>query len=191
MRIHQILILAFALSACATTPKAPLSPEAAAGNIVRALDVGDASGAAKLFADLSSDEDKDRAYPILFTAAEDRFESGQEEHSANILRFMSPRYPAAASVRLARLYALFLMRASAPEVESEFVEEMANVLDDVRALNPSPPIWASLIEAQVSIDQGRYEDARAHFARFRKRWNGVPTRLSLYVADLERFLATH
>ena len=180
------------LASCASTGnRGPDTPEATASGIVSALEIGDAGSAAQLFSSLSNDEEKDQAYPVLYSAAEQRYETGNERAAVEILRFMSPRYPDAASVKLARLYGLFMVRAERPDVAPEFAQEMANVLDEVRVSSPAPPLWVSLIEAQVAIDQGRVEDARPHFESFRRRWHGVPHRLALYVADLERYLATH
>lgn len=191
MRFLLVPACTLFLVACASTGKTPGTPESKASGIVSALEVGDAGGAARLFSSLSDAGERDQAYPILFSAAEQRYETGNELAAVEILRFMSPRYPDAASVKLARLYGLFMVRSERPDVAPEFAKEMASVLDEVRAATPAPPLWVSLIEAQVAIDQGRVEDARPHYESFRRRWNGVPHRLALYVADLERYLATH
>ena len=190
MRSIFVGALVCVATACASTGVRNFTPESAASEMIVALDEGQSASAAGLFGKVR-EKDRDRIYPILFNAAEDRYSAGEVDRSVEILRFMSPRFPEAVSVREALLYGLFLERSESVEANAALLEEMEQTLEELREKQSSAPVWYDLVETQVAIDRGKLDDARESFDRFLAGWSGTPARLELYVEDLTRYLTTH
>jgi hypothetical protein len=178
------------LAGCATTPAGP--PEEVAPKIVAALDGGEADEAEALFeGSARSDDARERLYPLLYAEARARYERGESAGAARVLRFMVPRYPKARAVREALVYALFLERARAESPSSELVAELGERVTELRGAGGQPPVWVSLVEAQLAIDRGEPEMALEALAVFQGSWDGRPEELGVYVDDLERYLSAH
>lgn len=157
-----------------------------ANRIVEELDAGDVGRASDLFERVQDREEyRDRIYPVVYQAAEARYQRGDAETAARILTFMRAHYPEGNSVRAARLYSLFQQRGQAEEPPpEELLVEIEGALEDLRAGLSDPPAWADLVETQLLIDRGRTEEARASFARFLERWDGRPPGWETYVQSL-------
>jgi hypothetical protein len=179
---------ALLLGACASTPK--LTGNALPTGVLAALDFGDAESAQRLLENASS-EDKEHAYPVLFGAAREHYEAGEYSKSVGVLRVLKNVYPDGAAVREAYAYGLFLERATLEEPTPEMIEELEESVEAIAALGVRPPTWVHLIEAQTAIDRGRTDAALAALETFHTHWDGQPAALQLYVADLERYIASH
>ena len=183
-------ILLCALGACATTPPGP--PEEVAPRITAALDAGRTKEADELFAASASDEGaSEQIYPLLYEEAHGRYQKGESEPSARILRFMARRYPKARAVREALVYALFLERAASDPPNPELVQEIGTAVGDLRKSGGVVPTWIGLVEAQLAIDRGEPHAAREVFAGFKQAWDGQPDELTVYVEDIDRYLTSH
>lgn len=183
MRFPTILTAAF-LAGCALTS---VAPEEAGPRIVTALDEGKVSEAASVFGDTA---ERERLYPVLYQAAETRFEEGRYAQASEVLRFMKERYPDARSVREALLYSLFLERAEGGGLEEEELEEMAALASELENAPGAEP-WVRLASVQVAVDRGRPEEAREALTGFVDSWDGQPASLLPYVEDLERWIQSH
>lgn len=187
MRTWPVLFLSFVFAACASVPA---SPDSVGERLVAALDDGDVREADGLFDSLARDPDAvERVYPVLYEAAEARFDAGEPARASAILRFMAPRYPDARSVREAWLYALFLERAESDEADPALVDEMETLVGELEG--PPRPLWVDLAATQVAVDRGRGAEAGESYVRFVDAWSGEPASLMPYVEDLERWIRTH
>lgn len=178
------------LFACAAAPPAP--PEELASMLLSELDAGRAPEARELFEPVADDEVyRDKIYPVLYGAARARYQEGNAAGAAVVLRFLHESYPAAASVREALLYALFLGRAGKAPADPDLGIEIEELLAEVRQQSPPLPVWIELIEAQQGIDRGDQDRARAAYERFLATWDRRPNEvlLALYVDDIGRSLA--
>lgn len=183
-----ILLLAIS-SACATTPPAP--PGEVGNDIVLALAEGRSADAERLFERSAAHEDhSERIYPVLFEAARERYESGDYAGASGLLGFMAEHYPDSEAVHEARLYALFLQRATEEDPEPRLVDELEQGLEPVLASGDAPA-WAHLVHTQCAIDRGELAEARTALKTFETRWDGEPAALTPYVVELVRYLETH
>lgn len=190
MKLTHVLFALPLMAACATTATAP--PEELGANIVSALDEENAGRARSIFRTVEDDESyRERVYPIVFGAARERFESGDNEGAARQLAFLREAYPEAGQVRVALLYALFMQRASLAEPTPELTSALDAAVVGVREASTQPPALVDLIDAQRAIDQGEMDAARVSYDRFLANWNGSPGSLVVYVEDVGRYLATH
>ncbi|TDJ72748.1 MAG: hypothetical protein E2O39_06155 [Planctomycetota bacterium] len=183
------IALPLVLAACASTPAGP--PADVAHEIVAALDVGRVEAADDAFAAVGERaEYRDKIYPVLFTAAGERFETGEGD-AVPLLRFLAAHYPDAIAVREALVYGLFLERAEQVTADPELVQELETTAAELRERGAPATPWLDLVDAQVAIDRGRTTEARVAFDQFLVAWNGSPNELWPYVEDLERYLTTH
>ncbi len=179
-------VLLLLLTACMATPLGP--PRQIGSEIVVALDAGNEDQAVDLFSRATKTGGaRDLLYPVLFDDARGRYEAGEAEGAARILRFMRDRYPDARAVREALVYALFLERSNQAGPAPELSAQLARELEAVDGRSP----WVDLVRTQHSIDRGSTDDARVSFERFVSRWDGEPAQLMPYVEDLDRYLASH
>jgi len=177
-------------AACISTPAGP--PETVAGEILAALEAGESAKADKLFKPVARKEEyRQKIYPTLYGAAQDRYDRDDIDGSVDILRFLGEHYPDATAVREALVYGLFLQRSTLDEADPDLSAEIDGSLAKVRAKTATPPVWFDLVETQQEIDRGRLVEARAAYERFRSNWEGTPDSLWVYVDDLERYLASH
>lgn len=182
-------ILAAALQACATTPTGP--PEELAPQIVTLLDEKKTAEADELFDAGSNGEARELLYPLLFEAARSRYESGEADRAAGVLRFMSKHYPKSRSVQEALVYSLFLQRSGLEVASPELVKELGTALEELRAGGSEMPSWVDLVQAQQAIDHGQLPAARDALARFLRTRKEMPGELTIYVEDIERYLSSH
>ena len=177
------------LAGCASTPPGP--PEEVAPRIVAALDAGREEDAEELFeASAREKSAEERLYPLLYEEARARYQKGDSEPSARVLRFMAGRYPKALAVREALVYALFLERAESDVPAPELVQAIGAAVGELRKAG-APPLWIGLVEAQQAIDRGEPDAAREVFAGFKKAWDGRPSELAVYVEDIDRYMVSH
>jgi outer membrane PBP1 activator LpoA protein len=193
MRTSFTTALACALplfvSCAATSPSG--SPDKVATEIVNALDDGRPDDAASLFEGVSrSEEYRQKIYPLIYEAAQDRYVRGDAAGATALLRFMSEEYPDADAVQRALLYSLFQLRGQQETASPELIDEMEAAIAAVRS-QTRPPVWVDLVATQLLIDQGRLSDALDTFERFAGRWDGQPEAIAVYVEDIERYLASH
>lgn len=189
MKVQSTLItLACVLvSACVSAPSGP--PEEIAASLIADLDAGRGDEAEERFESVESDDAyRERIYPILYEAAQERYERRDVAGSAALLRFMSGHYPSAPAVKEALLYCLFLERGMQAQAPPELIEEIATVSSDLRSSATDLPVWFDLIETQQAIDTGNPAKARQSLALFLERWDGEPRELMVYVEDFERYL---
>ncbi len=181
------------LTACSSTSVRTFSsPSEATAAIVTSAEAGDMDEASRIFDGYArSSVARDRVYAQLFDAAEARYESGQPMNAANLLRFVSGRYPNAIAAREALVYALFLERVDRGEADDELRRDMEAAIADVRSKAPRPANWIDLASTQASIDAGDLDQARTTFASFLGVWEGSPASLMPYVEDLDRYLQSH
>ena len=130
-------------------------------------------------------------FPILYDTAQARFEAGETQSSADVLRFVIDQHPDAVSHRQALIYALFLDRASQPEADRDLTTEIDQAIKGLRELEANPVAWLDLVETQQQIDRGDTLAARKSFAKFLDGWDQEPVELMLYVEDINRYLSTH
>jgi hypothetical protein len=186
---RTIQLLSWALLAgCASAP--PGTPEEVAPRIVALLDEQEIDEADELFdaAEATSDE----LYPLLYESARGRHERGEAHGSAAILRFMSRQYPGSRAVREALLYALFAERAGVAQPSTALVQEIGAVLASLQAdAGSETQPWVFVVRAQHAIDRGDLRGAREAFARFQAPAEKSPPELTVYIEDIERYLATH
>lgn len=182
-----------ALGACSSTSVRTFSsPSEATAAMVTAAESGDMDEASRIFDGYArSSVSRDRVYAQLFDAAESRYESGQPMNAANLLRFVSGRYPNAIAAREALVYALFLERVDRGAPDDQLRRDLEAAISEVRAKAPRPANWVDLAATQASIDAGDMESARATFASFLGVWEGSPASLMPYVEDLDRYLQSH
>lgn len=177
------------LAACASTPAGP--PAEVAQEIVVSLDQGRVEAAdARFDAVGERAEYRDKIYPVLYTTAGDRFETGEGD-PVPLLRFLAAHYPDAIAVREALVYGLFLERAEQASADPELVKELETTAAELRERATPQTPWLDLIDTQVAIDRGRDTDARASFDQFLAAWSGTPNELWPYVEDLERYFTSH
>jgi len=177
------------LAACASTPAGP--PADVAQEIVLDLDQGRVEAADATFAKVGERaEYRDKIYPVLYTAAGERFETGEGD-PVPLLRFLAAHYPDAVAVREALVYGLFLERAEQATADAALVAELETTAAELRARATPQTPWLDLIDTQVAIDRGRNADARASFDQFLAAWSGTPNELWPYVEDLERYFTSH
>lgn len=185
------LSLALALLAsCAATPAGP--PDQVASEILIALEAGETDKAGDLFEPVEDESSyREKIYPVVYDAAQMRYEQGEFETSVTMLRFLAQHYPDANAVREALLYGLFLERASQSTPDPQLLDEIEGTLAELQDASSSLPVWVDLVATQSHIDHGRLAEAEEAFIRFRQSWDGMPAALALYVNDLERYLASH
>ena len=190
MRTQRLVLLPLLLlGACASTSVG--TPEEVADQVLADLDAGRVERAEERFAPIAADPAaREKAYPVLYDHAKLRYESGSYAAAADVLGFLAAHYPDATAVREARVYALFLERASLSLPDPDLHAELEAALLDARETSTPAP-WLDLVEAQHAIDAEDLPTAREAFGRFRSRWNGTPAELGVYVDDLGYFLASH
>lgn len=188
MKISILLLFCLSFLACQTSPTGP--PEDVASEIVLALDSDQPSRAADLF-EGSAEGSRESMYPVLYSAAQERYERGDASASVELLRFMAEHYPEAGAVRQALLYGLMVRRSSQDTATSAQVAETEKILSDLRESNAALPLWVDLVEAQLRIDQNRLDEARQSFDAFLGAWDGQPVELMVYIEDIDRYLASH
>jgi outer membrane protein assembly factor BamD (BamD/ComL family) len=175
---------------CATPQAGP--PEDLAHEIIADIDADRAGDAAERFALVDDQESyRERIYPIVYDAAQERYAAGDAAGAAGLLRFLVNGYPSAGSARQAFLYCLFIERAAQPEPEPEIVDEIEQELEALRERSATPPHWVELVATQNAIDKGRLAEARSSFDRFLAVWPGEPQELLVYVEDIDRYLSSH
>ena len=134
----------------------------------------------------------ERMYPMLYGRAAQHYDTGDTAGAAALLAFMHEHYPESDAVAEALLYSVFLERASegvSSEPDGTTGTELDDALADVLEQDATPPVWVDLFRTQRAIDRGRLAEAREALDRFRGSWDGQPVALTLYVDDLERYLA--
>jgi hypothetical protein len=188
MRTTILLFLSLSLFACQSAPTGP--PEEVAGEILLAIESDQPARARDLF-DRSGADSRESMYPILFSAAQERYERSDSTGAVELLRFMAERYPEGSSVRQALLYGLMVRRARQDVATVEEVSETDEILKSLRAGSATLPLWVDLVEAQQRIDQDRLPEARQAFDRFLAAWDGQPVELMVYVEDIDRYLTSH
>jgi len=176
------------LFACQAAPAGP--PEEVAGEILMAIESDQPARADDLF-DRSGEDSRESMYPILFSAAQERYERGDAAGAVALLRFMADRYPEASSVRQALLYGLVIRRSTQNVATAEQISETDATLRSLREESATLPLWVDLVEAQLRIDQNRLAEARQAFDRFLAAWDGQPVELMVYVEDIDRYLTSH
>lgn len=188
-----LLVLPLLAAACATTARRAVDdPEAVARSVVAALDEDRHVTAAEAFEPVAADpEARERAYPVLYETARERYEAGDVEGALRVLRFMAEQWPQAVAVHEAYVYALFRQRAETDDPAPELVDEIGDALATLSELAPDGPPWAHLVRTQQAIDRERLADARTSFDAFLSRWNGNPATLVPYLEDIDRYLRTH
>lgn len=196
MQLTRSVLASFgllALSACSSTSiRTFSSPGEATAAIAAAAEAGDMDEASRIFDGFArSSVARDRVYAQLFDAAEARYEGGQPMNAANLLRFVSGRYPNAIAAREALVYALFLERVDRGVADDELTRDLEAAIADVRSKAPRPANWVDLAATQASIDAGDLNEARTTFASFLGVWEGSPASLMPYVEDLDRYLQSH
>lgn len=190
MRSAIVVLALFSPAACVSAPPGP--PEEVAASLVADLDESRVDAAAERFDRVAGHAEYcEKLYPILYEAARERFDDGDCARSAELLRFMAPRYPDASAVREALLYSLFLVRAEQDPPQADLLEETDRVLAELRSCDAELPVWVDLVEAQQAADCARLPEARDALARFQDRWEGRPSTLLVYVEDLERYLSSN
>ena len=183
-------ILCAALAACASTPSGP--PEEIAPKIVALLDEDKADDAEDLFERAArADEVRDQLYPLLYETARARYEKGEAQGSARVLRFMAEQYPNSLAVDEALVYALFLERAGTEEPSSEMVQELGKAIAHLREGTTEAPAWVELAAAQQAIDRGDLGAARQAYARFQLAKRETSPALTVYVEDIDRYLRSN
>ena len=189
--VTTVLVTLPLFVSCASTSKPSGSPDKVATEIVNALDDGRVDDAASLFENVSkSEEYRQKIYPLIYEAAQDRYVRGDAAGATALLSFMAEEYPDADAVQRALLYSLFLLRGQQDTASSELLEQMERSVSAVRAQS-RPPAWVDLVATQLLIDQGRLGDALDTFERFAGSWDGQPEAIAIYVEDIERYLASH
>jgi outer membrane protein assembly factor BamD (BamD/ComL family) len=182
--------IALVALACAAPQAGP--PEDLAHEIIADIDAGRAGDAAERFARVDDEAVyRERIYPIVYDAAQERWAAGDAASAADLLRFLVHGYPSASSARQAFLYCLFVERAAQQKPEKELVDEIGSQLVALRERTATPPPWADLVATQHAIDEGRLAEARSSFDRFLAVWPGEPQELLIYVEDIDRYLSTH
>jgi outer membrane protein assembly factor BamD (BamD/ComL family) len=176
--------------ACAAPQAGP--PEDLAHAIIADIDAGRSEEAAERFGAVDDEESyRERIYPIVWDAAQERYTAGDAAGAAGLLRFLVNGYPSATAARQAFLYCLFIERAAQPKPEPELVDEIGSQLEALREKTATPPTWAELVATQHAIDKGRLAEARSSFDRFLAAWPGEPQELLVYVEDIDRYLSSH
>ena len=183
-----LLLLCLSLFSCQTAPAGP--PEEVAGEILLAIESDQPARADDLF-DRSGADSRESMYPILYSAAQERYERGDATGAVELLRFMAERYPEASSVRQALLYGLMLRRSTQDVATAAQISETDEILKSLRAGSATLPLWVDLVEAQQRIDQNRLDEARQSFDHFLAAWDGQPVALMVYVEDIDRYLTSH
>jgi len=184
--MKQSLILVVALVAsCASTPS---NPVALGEQIIADLDAGLASQAQGKFKAVENDTKwRESLYPRFFAEARERYESGDFEGAAVVLRFSVDQYSQASAMQEALLYSLFQIRSQTEHPDAALIQELELVAQDLLD-SGGPSLWTDLIAAQTAIDLGQANRARNSYQRFVANWNGEPAELVTYVHDLGRYL---
>ncbi len=180
-------VLLAALAGCASVPSGP--PEELAPRIVALLDEGEIERAEELLEAAAKDDAlRDQLYPLLYETARTRFESGEAQGSARILRLMLREYPDSSAVGEALLYALFLERAGTERPEPELVQEIGTAIARLKKDTTVTAPWVDLVQAQQAIDRGDLALARESFARFQQARSETTAELTVYIEDIGRYL---
>ncbi len=188
MRTTFFILLCLPFLACQSAPSGP--PEEVAGEIMLAIESHQPARAADLFV-RSSEDSQESMYPVLYSAAQERYERGDAAASVELLRFMVDHYPRAYSVRQALLYGLMVRRSTQDVASADQIAETEEILASLREDSAEPPFWVDLVETQLRIDQNRLGEARQAFERFLSSWDGQPVELMAYVEDIDRYFASH
>lgn len=168
------------------------TPEEATAAMISAAVAGDMPEAELIFETFADDPvQRDRAYVALFGAASERYGTGRSAEAANVLTFVTDRYPHAAAAREALVYALFLERAEAGAANEASSSAMKKAITAVRAGGATSPPGVELAETQVAIDGGDLDRARETFDAFLVGWDRTPADLVVYVEDIDRYLQSH
>ena len=190
MKIIMTALLALTVLAACQTTRVP--PGQVAEDVAVLLAAGDVAKAEEAFRHLADDEGRDAAFPILFARGREMAEQRDYGTCIRLNRFLVTHYPKHMEAREALLFALWLERARTSKPHDGAAQkEMVALGTAVRSAEKNPPVWIDLALAQVAIDSGDVEGARAAMARFTARWNGHPASLSDYALELERWLASH
>jgi len=183
------VVLLLAPSCASTGGRTYATPEEATAAMITAAVAGDMPEAELIFESFAVDPvQRDRAYVALFGAASERYESGRSAEAANLLTFVTERYPHAAAAREALVYALFLERAEAGAATDASTTAMKKAISSVRSGVAISPTGVDLAETQVAIDGGDIERARDTFDAFLTSWDRAPAELVVYVEDIDRYL---
>jgi hypothetical protein len=186
------LALSLLLASCLSSGASPSgSPDNVADQIVNALDDGRVDDASDLFENVAASEEyRQKIYPLIYEAAQDRYVRGDAAGSTALLRFMASEYPEADAVQRALLFSLFQLRGQQSAPSPELISEMEATVKAVRSQSRAP-VWVDLVATQLLIDQGRLSEALDTFERFAGSWDGQPEAIAVYVEDIERYLASH
>lgn len=186
-------VLLGTLAACASTRASSFAgPKEAAVAILGALDEGRPDDANRIYGLFTASPERERSlYPVLYQAAQDRFETGQPGEAAAVLDLLVFRHPTAVGSREALVYSLFLERARAGSSSPDLEDRLEAAIAGVRASSPRVEPRVELAETQLRIDQGRLDEARDAFTRFLGTWDGEPGDLMPYAEDLNRYLQSH
>ena len=178
---------------CSSTPNA--TADEAANQISDHLVAGKEKEANDLFDDIEdSDHHREAVRSVVYARAGDYYRKGRYDIAARKLRFLHANYPDAAAPRIALLYALMgerSMRSAKPS--SKQIKEVKALVKDIREHEDekNANIWASLVSAQVAIDEGNIDQARKEYSAFKAKWNGKPREMRSYTTEFERYFATH
>ncbi|MEN8148590.1 MAG: hypothetical protein ABFS86_02135 [Planctomycetota bacterium] len=184
-----ILLVLLASTACRTTPTPP--PGQVAEDVAVLLAAGDVAKAEEAFR-LLDDDGLDTAFGVLFARGREMAEQRDYGTCIRVNRFLVAHYPRRPDAREALLFALWLERARTGKPhDAATIKEMRALGAAVRTTEKDSPVWVDLALAQVAIDAGDLDAARAAMARFHARWNGHPASLGDYALEVDRWLASH
>jgi hypothetical protein len=187
-----VVALLLAPSCASTSARTYSTPEEATAAITTAAATGDMQEAGLIFDSFAEEPvQRDRVYAALFDAASVRYESGRNAEAANLLTFVTERYPHAAAAREALVYALFLERAEVGAATDASTSKMKKAITAVRSGVATSPPGVDLAETQVAIDGGDLARARDTFDAFLTSWDQTPPELVVYVEDIDRYLQSH
>ena len=191
--IAMLLALFLPAVGCSSTPN--LSAEDAANQISDHLVAGKVKEAQEIHDDHdSSDHHTAAVFAVVYARAGDYQRKGRFDVAARKLRFLHENYPDKAAPRIALLYALMGERSMRREPPSDKqIKETKALVKDIREHEDEKVanLWASLVSAQVAIDEGRIEEARKEYAAFKAKWDGKPREMNDYTTEFERYFATH
>jgi len=178
---------------CSSTPN--MSADEAANQISDHLVAGKVKEAQEIHEDLEdSAHHRETVFVVVYARAGDFQRKGRFDISARKLRFLHENYPEKAAPRIALLYALMgerSMRRDAPTAKQ--LKATKALVKDIREHEDEKTanVWASLVAAQIAIDEGRIEEARKEFSSFKAKWDGKPREMRIYTTEFERYFATH
>lgn len=195
MRIQALIAVILAhlvgVSCISTSVRYYSSPEEATVAIVESIDAGDDGEASRAFDSFARGSiQRDRVYAELYGTAEQRFDKGNTSGAAEVLEFVTLKFPGAVNAHEALVYARFVERAERGAATEEGTRALGEAIDGYRGVAAEPSAWVDLASVQHAIDAGNLAVARADFIRFVDGWDRQSADLMPYVEDLGRYLET-